>query len=148
MTIRGATQEDLASVLRIEKASFASDAWSRRAFEYYLKIESEFLVAMIADDIAGYAIVVTQGSRAVLDSIAVAPEARGQGVATRLLSRLLRMLRRRAVTRLTLMVRRDNSTAIEFYKKRGFARVRRVNDYYQDGSAAWRMSLNVTTTSA
>lgn len=39
------------------------------------------------------------------------------------------------------MVRRDNAAAIRLYKKFGFVRTARINGYYEDGSAAWRMRL-------
>jgi ribosomal protein S18 acetylase RimI-like enzyme len=39
------------------------------------------------------------------------------------------------------MVRRENAAAIQLYRGLGFDRIRRINRYYEDGAAAWRMRL-------
>jgi hypothetical protein len=55
ITIRRAQADDITSILRIEKKSFARDAWDREAFIDYLAQpgQSVFLVATINDKIVG-----------------------------------------------------------------------------------------------
>jgi len=143
--IRRACGEDLPSVLRIEKKSFTRDAWERELFLGYLSQpgRSVFLVAIAEGRIVGYALAFHSKSRAEVDSIAVAPAQRGQGVAVALLKRVVGSLRRRGFGTISLNVRLENEAAIRLYRKLGFQRVRRVNGYYEDGAPAWRMRMSV-----
>jgi ribosomal-protein-alanine N-acetyltransferase len=141
MNIRPAHAEDLSSILRIESKSFNEDAWDLELFLAYLArpAGSVFLVAAIEGDIAGYALAFHRRTRAEVHSIAVAPAARGRGVAMALLKRTLALLRRRGFGTVSLNVRLENKAAIGLYRKLGFRRVRRVNAYYDDGAPSWRM---------
>jgi ribosomal-protein-alanine N-acetyltransferase len=141
MSIRRARFADLRSILRIEKKSFAGDAWDRALFlDYFEQSDrSVFLVSTMNYAVVGYALAFHGGKRAELYSIAVEPRWRGQGVAIALLKRVLSTLRRRGVRAVYLNVRLGNKAAIGLYRRAGFQRVRRVNGYYEDGAAAWRM---------
>lgn len=140
-TIRRARHDDLQSILRIERKSFGRDAWDSEMFrEYFARPDrSVFLVAVIDDVIAAYALAWHSGTRAEIDSVAVAPARRGKGVAVALLNRIIGVLQRRGFGTVGLNVRLDNAAAIGLYRKLGFQRVRRVNGYYEDGAPAWRM---------
>ncbi len=145
LIVRRATRDDLTVIVRIEKASFVSDAWDRKWFADYLS-ETEncvFLVAEKAGTVVGYALAVHNQTRAELDSIAVPPSQRGLGIAAALMNRLHALLRRRGVLTITLMVRLDNAAAIGLYRKLGFRRERRINRYYDDGAPAWRMRMSL-----
>lgn len=146
MVIRRATRHDVAAIVRIEKRSFGDQAWEREAFLDYLGDNEDcvFLVAGKDGGIAGYIIGFGAGKSAEVDSIAVSPPHRGQGIATALMNRLKRILRRRGIATLRLTVRLDNTAAIDLYRKLGFVRVRRINGYYEDGAPAWRMSASLT----
>ena len=145
LNIRRATRDDLTAILRIEKASFLRDAWTREQFRGYLSdpVNCIFLVAVKGAVIAGYAIGFHTGTRSELDSIAVAPAHRSSGIAAALMRRLMALMRRRGVSTMSLMVRLDNTAAITLYRKLGFRRERRVNDYYEDGAPAWRMKASL-----
>ena len=91
----------------------------------------------------GYAVAAQRQSTWALDSIAVFPKARGRGIATRLLQRVISILLKNEARSLSLMVRRDNLEAIRLYRKLGFQRLRRIEDYYEDGAPAWRMRLTL-----
>ena len=143
LKVRRATRNDIAAIVRIEKASFGRDAWERDWFLDYLS-EPEavlFLVAVRGETIAGYALAVHNRTRAELDSIAVGPSHRRRGVGASLMNRLTALLRQRGISAISLMVRLDNAAAIELYRKLGFRRERRINGYYDDGVPAWRMKL-------
>ena len=80
------------------------------------------LVASGAEAPVGYAVVLTRrGSRSArLYSIAVAAEAAGRGIGSRLLAAAEEAARRRGADRLHLEVRADNSTAIRLYERAGY----------------------------
>jgi ribosomal-protein-alanine N-acetyltransferase len=141
ISIRRANVDDLPSILRIEKKSFDRDAWDREIFLDYLEraARSVFLVATVQGTIAGYALAFHSQTRAEIHSVAVAPGARGQGIAIALLRRTLAALLRKGFATVSLNVRIGNEAAIQLYRKLGFQRVRRVHEYYEDGAPAWRM---------
>jgi ribosomal protein S18 acetylase RimI-like enzyme len=134
-------------LLVIERACFGRDAYDRNLFAEYRRIcGALFLVAEGAALVAGgrgakpvplgYSIACICRGRpglANLISIAVVPEARGQGAASQLLSSTIRRLKLRGVERLTLMVRKSNGGAIRFYERHGFTRLRGSPQYYEDG---------------
>jgi ribosomal-protein-alanine N-acetyltransferase len=146
---------DLERIGEIERASFGAEAYDRKLFAYYMgKCGSLFLVAERPDRrgkapqrrrLCGYLIACLRGSRpggsAELVSVAVEPEARGEGAASALLDSALRRLTRRGAGRLNLVVRATNDPAHAFYEKYGFRRLRIVPGYYEDGAdgiAMWR----------
>ncbi len=142
-TIRRLGPADLERILEIEAASFGREAWDRNLFAEYSRTCGDlFLVAEEGPrNICGYMITCTRGGRrrgqAELVSVAVDPRARGRGAASALMESTLRRLRRRAITRLSLMVKTTNGAARAFYEKYGFRKVRRVPRYYEDGADAW-----------
>ena len=66
-------------------------------------------------------------------SIAVAPEARGQGVASQLIGAAMDYFRTQDVTRVRLEVRPDNLAAMRVYEKWGFAQ----DGYTMDSQGTW-----------
>lgn len=142
---RPAVLADLDRILEIEAASFGPEAYDRKLFAYYLKrCGSFFLVASRRGKVLGYMITCIRGGGrppvAELVSVAIAPAERHAGVGSALLNNTLRRLRRRAVTRLRLVVRVGNQPALAFYEKYGFRRVRVVRGYYEDGGDGLAMS--------
>jgi ribosomal-protein-alanine N-acetyltransferase len=132
---------DLDAVMAIERASFGADANDRKLFaELCEKCGRLFLVAAAGAGIRAYAVTATAVRRgaavAELVSLAVAPAWRGQGIADALMRSTLRRLRLRRVRRITLAVRASNWRAQALYGKFGFARVRRISRYYEDGEDA------------
>jgi ribosomal-protein-alanine acetyltransferase len=141
MSIRRTRGDDLRSILRIEKRSFARDAWNKELFLDYLARPDNFLflTATIGHAVVAYVVAFQGATRAEVGSIAVAPAKRGRGIAVALLKRVIGVLRQRGFRTVSLNVRPRNKAAIRLYRKLGFQRVRRVNGYYEDGAAAWRM---------
>ncbi len=126
-------------MLAIERASFGKDAWPPELFLEYWRASPElFLVARLGRRIAGYSITRTNWRGAELESIAVDPPYRGRGIAQALLNATISRLRTRS---LRLMVGTDNESALRFYERFGFERVRKVARYYGAGRDAWRMRL-------
>ena len=141
-SIRRSRRDDLPSILRIEKKAFALDAWDRDMFLGYLACpeRSVFLVAIVDRGVVGYALAFHSTTRAELHSIAVASAHHGKGIAVTLMRHVLASLRRRGFSAVSLNVRLENKAAIQLYRKFGFRRVRRINEYYEDGAPSWRMS--------
>jgi len=133
---------DLEKVLAIESASFGRDAWPKAAFlDYFHQCPDLFLVARRGRKLAGYTITSASSRNAELVSIAVDPKERRKGIAWKLLDRTKEKLAGRRLKTWWLMVDIRNESAIEFYRRYGFAVTRRVKRYYGPGRDAWRMRL-------
>lgn len=147
ISIRRARRADLKSILEIENASFASEAWERELFEDALRCCADmFLVAVSGRRTAGYVIACVERGAGEVISIAVHPGLRTRGIGRALMAAVLRRLERVGIGTCRLMVRTTNETAIRFYAGFGFKRLRRVGNYYGDRADAWRMARCVTAT--
>lgn len=140
---------DLERILEIERASFGADAYDRKLFaELSHSCGGLFLVAVRGGKVCGYMVTCMRGRRAPnaaeLVSVAVDAAHRGQGAAASLLKNTVRRLRLRKVVRLSLVVKVTNETARRFYERYGFRRVRKVAEYYEDGSDGILMSRDMS----
>lgn len=139
MTVRRATEHDLADVVHLEQTCLGADAWSeglvREGVAGLLPTVS-YLVAEQDGRVVGHAVVSAAGDVAELQRIAVAPEHRRRGVAARLLAHVVDAARRTHADRLLLEVRADNAGALAFYAGQGFAEIDRRKRYYADGATA------------
>jgi [ribosomal protein S18]-alanine N-acetyltransferase len=148
-TVRPFKPADMDRVLEIEHASFGRDSYDRKLFaKYHRQCGRLFLLAHGDRTIDGYSIVCVSKRRggliASLESIAVAPRARGRGAASSLLKSTVRRLKLQGVGRITLMVRSSNGVALQFYERRGFTTVRRAPGYYEDGEEGLLMRKDLT----
>ncbi len=145
IAVREAVQADLLAVFRIEKGSFPQP-WPFSAFESFLG-EPAFLVACADGRVIGYVVAdsVPNHGRSIghVKDLAVSPNRRGEGVATRLLSRALSALAREGVCRVKLEVREGNEPALALYRQFGFERQRRIPRYYADGETALVMVRSI-----
>ena len=126
------TADHLDAVAALERICF-SDPWSRNLLAAELDNDlSAFLVALDGEgEVAGYA-----GLQVVLDegtvtNIAVRPDCRRRGVASRLLQVFLDFARGNRLAFLTLEVRASNYDAIALYGSRGFRSAGRRKNYYE-----------------
>jgi N6-L-threonylcarbamoyladenine synthase len=134
MTIRTANTADLAAIMRIERASFPSDAWSEELMREELSSQHSFYVVdEVAGAVLGYAgLRAIAGSRdADIQTIALDASARGTGRGRALLQALLDEAQRRGAREVFLEVRADNSVATGLYLAEGFSEVGRRPRYYQ-----------------
>ena len=140
--VRQFARRDLRRVTEIERVSFGRDAWPAQLFlEYWQASPEFFLIAKDRGKIAGYSITRTDWRGAELESIAVDPRYRGRGIAQALLQATLAALRSEGIGALRLMAGTANESALRFYQRFGFIRVRKVANYYGAGRDAWRMRL-------
>ena len=146
--LRPATIADLDAIMAIESSTFGTDAWSAATMHDELVSKHTSYLAAVAldrpDELAGYAgLQAPLGSgNADIQTIAVAPFARRNGLARMLMLALMDDARLRAAVYLFLEVRADNPNARALYDDLGFEQIAVRNQYYQpDGVDAQIMRL-------
>ena len=142
LAVEPMTPEDLDEVLAIEHRSFPS-AWSRGSYERELRNDSSYyLTARSAGVLVAYAGMWIVYEEAHITTIAVHPQWRQRGLATRVLARLIRVAWQQGATRLTLEVRERNEAARALYQKLGFEEKGVLPGYYGDsgenGVVMWK----------
>ena len=147
--IRKANKADLDELLRLEAVSFDTDRLSRRSFRRWLN-HSGCVFLVCADNkerICAYALVILRrGTRlARLYSLAVDPECKGQGLATRIMEQAERDSCEAGALYLRLEVAADNEAAIKLYRKLGYLQFGLYRDYYEDHGDALRMEKCIHT---
>ena len=118
--IRPARASDIDALLGVEKVCFETDRLSRRSFNYFLsRARAELFVAETRGTILGYGLVLFHRGTALarLYSLAVLPEAQGQGIARLLLEHAEDTARAHDTVAIRLEVRADNERAIALYSR-------------------------------
>ncbi|GAA5093857.1 hypothetical protein GCM10025760_24560 [Microbacterium yannicii] len=147
MTLRAATPADLAAIMKLERASFPTDAWSEAMMrEELTSPHGWYVVDEEAGRLVGYAGLraVKSATDADIQTIAIAEGARGRGRGRTMLRALLAEAARRGAAHVFLEVRDDNPVAQGLYASEGFAEIGRKPRYYQpDDVDAVVMKLDV-----
>lgn len=156
--MRRAKVADLDRIMRLERATFTDDAWPEEAMRRELESEhGYYLIAVdesaepVAPDAAldpgllGYAGLLAPkgGEQGDVQTIAVAPAARGMGLGRGLMHALITEARRRGIAYLFLEVRADNPIARNLYRSLGFEEIGVRPRYYRNGIDAIMMRLAV-----
>lgn len=137
---------DLKDILEIESAAFRKDAYPTEVFlELHQEFPDYFLVAKSSGSVVGYVASFLDGSDAEIVSIAVHPNHRRHGIGRELMMHTLAKLKAFGIRRVTLTVRPANRPAMRLYSTLGFRCVRRISQYYADGSNAIEMQLSGAT---
>ena len=132
ITFRRMTHDDAEAVAALELKCFAMP-WSRADFFRELKNElAEYVVGELDKKIVAYAGAWVSFDQAEVMHIAVEPELRGQGVGTILFGELIKAVKKRGATSITLEVRPSNTAAIKLYENFGLKSVGRRKGYYLD----------------
>jgi ribosomal-protein-alanine N-acetyltransferase len=130
MAVRQLTYSDLPAALSVERRSFPTP-WSLAMFVLELSKPSGIcLAASDADQLVGYLVCSRYDHVWHLMNVAVAPERRRAGVASRLIARLFEEAGRELP--FTLEVRVSNRPAIAMYERLGFRSAGVRPRYYQD----------------
>ena len=132
LIFRPMTQGDADAVAELELKCFAMP-WSRADFFRELKNElAEYVIGELDKKIVAYAGAWVSFDQAEVMHIAVAPELRGQGVGTLIFGELIKAVKARGATSITLEVRPSNTAAIKLYENFGLKSVGRRKGYYLD----------------
>jgi [ribosomal protein S18]-alanine N-acetyltransferase len=120
LTIRDMGGDDVPAVLEIEQASF-STPWSREFFlnELYKK-DTLCKVAVSEESVIGYLCADFRQHESHILNLAVHPDFRRRGVATRLLHEAREELKKIGCAFMDLKVRVSNTGAQKFYERFGF----------------------------
>ncbi len=142
--VRRATRDDLGAILAVHASASGIPHRSLADFETELHSErSMFAVAAARGRIVGYAIARIVEPEAELHMIAVRPESGRLGYGTRMLEYVLGEVRRRGCAVIRLEVGAQNAAALKFYERGGFRIVGRRAKYYNDGSDALLMDMQL-----
>jgi ribosomal-protein-alanine N-acetyltransferase len=130
---------DRDAILAIQACSFAHP-WTADAFDQMMSTPVNQLYAARADSrIVGFCACWVIEDEVHVNTLAVDPPLRRQGIATALLDAVLRLTGAR---RATLEVRQSNAAAIRLYEKLGFriaaVRPRYYGEPEEDGLVLWR----------
>lgn len=139
---------DIPAVHTIEQQAFGADAWSVEQFWTELAQETRwYVVAESAGHVLGYGGLFCLPPEADVQTVAVAPVARGRGIGRALVEAMLGYARSRSCRTMMLEVRDDNAPAIALYGELGFVECARRARYYADGADAriMRMSFDEPT---
>ena len=131
-TLRRARAADLPDVAALERVCYP-DPWPASSFASLPDNPRVFFVVMrdLNDRLTGYAIAWHVMDEGELANLAVAPDARRQGIASELLDAVLEDARERGTAQVFLEVRESNSAARALYSARGFDEVGRRKGYYR-----------------
>jgi [ribosomal protein S18]-alanine N-acetyltransferase len=138
---------DIAALVALEHAAFATDRLARRSFRHFVTASSAALiVAEEAGKLAGYALVLypPRSKLARLYSIAIAPHIGGRGLGPKLLAAAERTAARRGRRTMRLEVHEHNTRAIGRYEKSGYRLFGRHHNYYDDHADALRFDKPLT----
>jgi [ribosomal protein S18]-alanine N-acetyltransferase len=131
--VRAAEASDLDNIVALERLSF-SDPWSRASFAEAMSqpwVEFRCLTGP-EGGLLGYVVASFAADEGEIASIAVAPDARRQGVGRSLLDWVIGEGERRGTVALYLEVRQSNTAARVLYGSRGFLEVGRRRAYYRN----------------
>ncbi|WP_295446839.1 peptidase C39 family protein [uncultured Thiodictyon sp.] len=142
LTVRPAAVTDLGALVRLENASFDTDRLTRRQLRYMLTRAQALTLVVAGSDggLAGYALVLLSRGTSVarLYSIAVAREARGQGVGQALVVAAEAAVWEQDRAYMRLEIRRDNLASQSLFEGLGYRRFGLLCDYYEDHMEALR----------
>ena len=133
----------VAPALALEQELFGDEPWT--AYHFWSELGQVatrwYRVALLDEQLVGYAGLCDYPDEAFVQTLAVAPAAAGQGTGTRLLRELLDEADRRGQRTVSLEVRADNEVAQRLYGRHGFRRAGIRRGYYQpSGTDAWVMT--------
>lgn len=124
-------EEQLEQIEEIEKACF-SLPWTIEQLKSQLKDSQHEFIASLDDEgrVLGYVGMMYVLDEGYISNVAVAPEARRQGIGRDLIKELMARAAALDLAFVTLEVRCSNAAAIALYEKQGFLPVGKRKNYY------------------
>ncbi|HSM96513.1 MAG TPA: ribosomal protein S18-alanine N-acetyltransferase [Rhizomicrobium sp.] len=139
MTIRPATPRDLSGLADLHARAFAR-AWDEAAMKSLLDGRGVFALVADEDDLSGFILARVAADETEILSVAVSPDMRQRGLASRLLEQACHRAATEGAARIFLEVAAANLPARNLYGKYGFREVGRRTAYYEDGEDALVLS--------
>lgn len=142
---------DLEDAYRLDQLCFPPGiAYSRSELGAFVRMRgAKTWVAELVEygetSLAGFVIVCQDegGGQGHVITVDVAPAWRRRSVGTLLMDAAEDWLREQGGETVFLETAEHNTSAQAFYLKRGYSKLRRIEDYYADGSPAWLMAKNL-----
>lgn len=132
LIIQTLSYDYLDEITELDKKCFKLN-WSRALFESELNSPNAYyLIALNGSELIGYCGIQTVVGEGNITNVAVLPEYRKQGVATKLIEEIMLYANRINLDFVTLEVRESNTNAINLYEKFGFEKVGARKNYYSD----------------
>jgi ribosomal-protein-alanine N-acetyltransferase len=128
--IRDLRLDDLDQIMYIEERCF-STPWSKESFEMELLNQMAYYqCATINNKLVGYMGMWKIIDEAHITNVAVLPEYRKKGLASRMIEKMIEISRCSEITSMTLEVRESNRDARELYEKFDFKAMGKRPNYY------------------
>ncbi len=121
--------QHIKQIALLEQACF-STPWSEQAIEEAYKSGTKFFVAEKNGAVLGYLGISVVLDEGYITNVAVFPEYRNQGVATKLLENLFCFAKENSLSFVSLEVRPSNENAISLYSRFGFKEEGRRKNFY------------------
>ncbi len=129
--LRDMKASDIPDIMQIEKECF-NEPWITENFLYELRQQVAHNWVVLCDDkLCAYVCFWEIGSELHLNNIAVRKDVRRQGLAQRLLDKMIQYASDHHIKSITLEVSEQNQTAREFYSKQDFKQVGIRPHYYE-----------------
>lgn len=145
--IRKATMDDVSLMALIENTSFQEERYpidEETLYELMLDPSQVILVYdSVEQGVTGHLLAEKANNGALLniDSVAVLPEYRGQGIGAGLVKAALDYARNRNIPVVSLETAENDARLLDFYKSLNFRVVDRTDNFYGDGAACLVMKL-------
>jgi ribosomal-protein-alanine N-acetyltransferase len=144
LQIRLFSKDDLPDIMKIEQASFREGAYETSQFlDVYNEHPDGFYVLELRGEIIGYSISYCSEDIGEIDSIAVDENFRNCGVGKILMENIMNNFKEKNIKTISLETRITNISAIRFFIKLGFEKIRTVNNYYDNGEDAYLMQTHI-----
>lgn len=146
ISIRDMQSDDVFEVMRIEEASF-DEPWAEIHFYFDLFGKTSYnWVLTVEEKIRAYVCFWLIVDEIHLNNIAVDPDFRRQGLAQKILNKMIQFAIEHKAAFITLEVNEHNDKAKKFYEKNGFKQVGKRLKYYQhDQADALIMTMEMTS---
>lgn len=145
--IQPLTKRQLREVAKLNLRCFArGENYSRHTFTYLLDNPETLSYRSVTStgEMTGFIFAMMNPDGAAhITTIGVAPEHRRRDLASRLLAHLEDALRAKGVSTVVLEVRVSNLVAQELYKRRGYASVQLLKNYYSNGEDGYLMTKSL-----